>query len=104
MDWCALWSVRFTIPWTGMTSGISLQDVSLATVRKHNLLVCWRRDAELMLDCYMAFDVEYTVRLAERLRPYRLRWIEEYLIPEDIEGHHAVRRRLPWMTLAGGSG
>ena len=29
-------------------------------------------DVELMLDCWMAFDVEYTVRLAERLRPYRL--------------------------------
>ena len=36
---------------------------------------------ELMLDCWMAFDVEYTVRLAETLRPYRLKWIEEYLIP-----------------------
>jgi L-rhamnonate dehydratase len=58
--------------------------------------------AELMLDCYMAFDVEYTVRLAERLRPYRLKWIEEYLIPEDIEGHREVRTRLPWQTLASG--
>ena len=27
-------------------------------------------ECELMLDCWMAFDVEYTVRLAERLRPY----------------------------------
>jgi L-rhamnonate dehydratase len=59
-------------------------------------------DVEIMLDCYMAFDVEYTVRLAERLRPYRLKWIEEYLIPEDIEGHAAVRERLPWQTLATG--
>jgi len=59
-------------------------------------------DAELMLDCYMAFDVDYTVKLAERLRPYGLRWIEEYLIPEDVAGHEAVRRRLPWMTLASG--
>ena len=59
-------------------------------------------DAELMLDCYMAFDVDYTVRLAERLRPYRLKWIEEYLIPEDVAGHIAVRQRLPWMTLAAG--
>jgi len=57
---------------------------------------------EIMLDCYMAFDVEYTVRLAERLRPYQLRWIEEYLIPEDLDGHMAVRRRLPWQTLATG--
>ena len=59
-------------------------------------------DAELMLDCYMAFDVDYTVRLAERLRPYRLKWVEEYLIPEDIEGHREVRQRLPWQTLASG--
>ncbi len=57
---------------------------------------------EIMLDCYMAFDVEYTVRLAERMRPYRLKWIEEYLIPEDLDGHVEVRQRLPWQTLATG--
>ena len=59
-------------------------------------------DVEIMLDCYMAFDVEYTVRLAERLRDYKLKWIEEYLIPEDLDGHVAVRERLPWQTLASG--
>jgi L-rhamnonate dehydratase len=59
-------------------------------------------DAELMLDCWMAFDVEYTVRLAETLRPYRLKWMEECLIPEDFDGHLALRQRLPWQTLATG--
>lgn len=59
-------------------------------------------DAELMLDCWMAFDVEYTVRLAERLRPYRLKWMEECLIPEDFDGHVALRERVPWQTLATG--
>lgn len=59
-------------------------------------------NVEIMLDCYMAFDVEYTVQLAHRLRPYRLKWIEEYLIPEDLDGHVAVRERLPWQTLATG--
>ena len=39
-----------------------------------------------MLDCWMAFDVEYTVRPAERLRPYGLKWIEECLLSEDFEG------------------
>ena len=42
------------------------------------------------------------MQLAERLRPYGLKWIEEYLIPEDEDGHAEVRRRLPWMTLAAG--
>jgi L-rhamnonate dehydratase len=59
-------------------------------------------DCELMLDCWMAFDVEYAVRLAERLRPYRLRWIEECLIPEDFDAHLELRRRLPWQALSTG--
>lgn len=59
-------------------------------------------ECDLMLDCWMAFDVEYTVRLAERLRPYNLKWIEECLIPEDLDGHKALRERLPWQTLATG--
>jgi L-rhamnonate dehydratase len=59
-------------------------------------------DCELMLDCWMAFDVEYTVRLAELLRPYRLAWMEECLIPEDYDAHLALRARLPWQTLSTG--
>lgn len=59
-------------------------------------------DCELMLDCWMAFDVEYTVRLAEALRPYNLKWMEECLIPEDFDAHIALRERLPWQTLTTG--
>jgi len=59
-------------------------------------------EVEVMLDCYMAFDVEYTIRLARRLEPYRLRWIEEFLIPEDIDGHRAVREAVDWVALASG--
>jgi L-rhamnonate dehydratase len=76
-------------------------------IRKNEELVAQTRqqigdDCELMLDCWMAFDVEYTVRLAETLRPYRLKWIEECLIPEDLDAHIALRNRLPWQTLATG--
>ena len=59
-------------------------------------------DVEIMLDCYMAFDVDYTIRLAQRLRPYDLKWIEEYLIPEDVAGHAEVRKAVNWVSLAGG--
>ena len=57
---------------------------------------------EIMLDCWMAFDLEYAVRLAGRLRSYGLRWIEDCLMPEDMEGLAALRARLPWMGLASG--
>ena len=59
-------------------------------------------DRPLMLDCWMAFDEQYTVQLAERLRPYHLYWIEDYLSPEDWSSWRAVRQRLPWQTLASG--
>jgi L-rhamnonate dehydratase len=59
-------------------------------------------DVELMLDCWMALDVDFTVRLAERLRPYDLRWIEDCLMPDDWDGWSTLRRRLPWQTLATG--
>ena len=59
-------------------------------------------DVELMLDCWMALDVEFAVRLAERLRPYNLKWLEDCLIPEDLQGFLEMRRRLPWQTLASG--
>jgi L-rhamnonate dehydratase len=57
---------------------------------------------ELMLDCWMAFDVEFAVRLAERLKPYRLKWMEDCLIPENLSAHRALRERLPWQTLTAG--
>lgn len=59
-------------------------------------------DVEIMLDCWMAFDVDYTVRLAEALRPYRVRWMEECLPSMDLRAHAELRRRLPWQTLATG--
>ncbi len=58
-------------------------------------------DIDIMLDCYMAFDVDYTVRLARALEPYKLKWIEEFLIPEDMDGYAAVRRAVNWVSLAG---
>ena len=59
-------------------------------------------DADLMLDCWMTFDVDFAVRLCEALRPYRMRWMEEMLMPQDWEGHKALRQRLPWQPLADG--
>jgi L-rhamnonate dehydratase len=59
-------------------------------------------DVELMLDCWMAFDVEYCVRFAEEARPYKLKWMEETLRSEDLDAHAELRQRLPWQTLATG--
>lgn len=59
-------------------------------------------DVELMLDCWMSLNVEYVVRLMEALQPYRLKWLEDYLLPEDMDSYFKVRQRLPGTTLATG--
>ncbi|MSU90853.1 L-rhamnonate dehydratase [Rhodobacteraceae bacterium 2CG4] len=59
-------------------------------------------NVELMLDCWMAFDVEFAVRLVDRLKDYNLRWIEDCLLPEYAEAHDELRRRVPAQTLATG--
>ena len=59
-------------------------------------------DADIMLDCYMAWDVEYTLRMAELLRPYRVRWIEECLPPDDYAGYTELTRRVEGMAVATG--
>jgi L-rhamnonate dehydratase len=79
----------------------------LAGIDGNEALVARTRDligpkVELMLDCWMAFDTEFTVRLAERLKPYGLRWIEDCLMPDDMDGWDVLRRRLPWQALATG--
>ncbi|WP_421724967.1 enolase C-terminal domain-like protein [Bauldia sp.] len=79
----------------------------LAAIDRNEALVAETReligpDVDLMLDCWMAFDVAFAVRLAERLRPYGLRWIEDCLIPENPSAHDALRQRLAWQTLATG--
>ncbi len=59
-------------------------------------------DVELMLDAWMSLNVEYTVRLVEALKPYRLKWLEDYVLPEDMESYMKVRRRVPGQILATG--
>ncbi|MBL8600272.1 MAG: hypothetical protein JNL14_21240 [Devosia sp.] len=79
----------------------------LQAINKDEELVARTREligdqVDLMLDCWMALDVDFAVRLAERLRPYNLRWIEDGLRPEDGPSHRALRERLPWQALATG--
>jgi len=58
----------------------------------------WREkvgpDFPLSLDCYMAMTVPYATRLAKELEPLGLKWMEEFLPPDDYEGYRDVRENL----------
>lgn len=79
----------------------------LAGIRRAEELVARTReqigpDAELMVDGWMSLNVEYVVRLAEALRPYNIKWLEDIILPEDLDGYSKVRQRLPGTILATG--
>jgi len=48
-------------------------------------------DIDLMADAYMGWDVGYCTRILPLLEPYRLRWIEEPVSPDDVEGYARVK-------------
>ena len=82
-------------------------EANIDGIRKTEELVARTReqigdDVELMLDAWMSLDVEHVVRLVEVLRPYRLKWLEDYLLPEDLDSYFKVRQRVPHQILATG--
>lgn len=58
----------------------------------------WRQQVgdefPLSLDCYMALTVPYAIKLAKALEPYGLKWIEEFLPPDEYDGYDEVRTAL----------
>ena len=53
-------------------------------------------DVELAADAYMGWDFGYAIEMAKLLRDYRLSWIEEPLMPHEIESYAELKRRCPW--------
>jgi L-alanine-DL-glutamate epimerase-like enolase superfamily enzyme len=53
-------------------------------------------EVEIAGDAYMGWDFGYTVEMAKRLREFNLSWIEEPLMPEQVERYAELKERLPW--------
>lgn len=56
----------------------------------------------LAVDCFMSWDVPYTVGFAQAASPFGLGWIEEPLAPEDLAGHRELRAAIAPVRVAGG--
>ncbi|MBZ9894359.1 MULTISPECIES: enolase C-terminal domain-like protein [unclassified Mesorhizobium] len=59
-------------------------------------------DIDIMVDCWMSWTVDYTLEFARAAAEYRVRWIEEPLLPDDLDGHVELRRRLNGPLVATG--
>lgn len=58
-------------------------------------------DRDLMCECYMGWTFEYAKRMLPKLAAYDIRWLEEPVIADDIEGYTELRR-LNVMPISGG--
>jgi len=52
-------------------------------------------DYDLMFDAWMSWDVPYTLDMAERLKEYNPRWIEEPVLPDKIDQMVEITSRSP---------
>ena len=59
-------------------------------------------DARVMVDCYMSWDAEVTVRMADILSEYNLYWYEDVLTPDDLAGQADLRAVAAPTLIAGG--
>ena len=50
----------------------------------------------------MAWDLEFSLRMVDALQPYRVRWIEGCLPPDDYDGYAEFIRRAEGMAVATG--
>ncbi len=59
-------------------------------------------DGEIMLDCWMGLNENYTLELVQMMAPYRLYWIEEPLPAHDYAGYARLKAKLnPVLVTAG---
>jgi L-alanine-DL-glutamate epimerase-like enolase superfamily enzyme len=56
---------------------------------------------DIMADAYMGWSLDYAKRMLPLLEPFNLRWLEEAVIPDDIQGYAELRRRTH-IPIAGG--
>jgi L-rhamnonate dehydratase len=59
-------------------------------------------DGDIMLDCYMAWDEQYTIEMAGLVEPYRVYWMEECLQPRNYEGFGRIREAIKSTRIATG--
>ena len=81
----------FPDPWRAY---ISRRDEDIAVERVAAVREAVGPDVELMADAYMGWDVTYAIRMIRMIEEagIQLKWIEEPVIPDDIDGYARIRR------------
>ncbi|GBC74809.1 L-rhamnonate dehydratase [archaeon HR06] len=83
----------------GPEDGVKGEEKNLELVKTIRDIVPYKVD--LMLDCWMSWNEDYTIRMAKKLERYEINWIEEPVMPDNIDGYVRIKKRSP-IKIAGG--
>jgi len=56
-------------------------------------------DFPIMVDCYMSLTVPYVIQLIKLAKPYKVKWFEEFLPPDQYDGYAAVKAKVSSGTM-----
>ena len=59
-------------------------------------------NGDIMLDCYMALDVLYTIDLAKAVKPLGVLWLEEPVPPDHPDSYRRIKDAVPEILTTGG--
>lgn len=82
------WGLKAAMPW-GPEGGAEGLAQNLALLRRFRAAA--GPDRPIMLDAFMAWDADYTLRIAEAAAETGLYWIEDPLPPQDMDGLRRLR-------------
>lgn len=83
----------------GPKDGVQGVQENLKSVEAVREVVGYEND--LMLECYMGWNLEYAKRMLPKLEKYEPRWLEEPVIADDIDGY-AELNQLTSIPISGG--
>ena len=58
-------------------------------------------DTDLMMECYMGWNLDYTKRMIPKLMEFNPRWLEEPVVADDIHGY-AELNKMNMIPISGG--
>lgn len=58
-------------------------------------------DVDIMLDAWSSWDVPYTIKMAQRLAEYNVRWLEEPVLADKLDSYIQIQRASP-VLISGG--
>ena len=93
--------VKLSCPWGPVDGREGMHNIEQMVIKARDV---FGGNASIMIECYMGWDRDFTVKMAERLRKYEIDWIEDPLLGDAaISSYRDIRTFIKPTQLAIGN-